>query len=102
MKTVNVSRSFDENGATVEHVELSKEDSEAIERAHEIIAGRCAAAGVEYGEDQKRWVYWCFLAALRLGGVDELMRYAREVKIRRKAKITHIGYSGVVETEDTE
>lgn len=98
---MNISRSFDEHGATIEHVELSDEDRKAIGEAHKILSERCAATGVEYGEEQKRWTYWCFLAALRIGGADELMRYAREVKIRRKAKIMRTGYCGATEVEDT-
>lgn len=90
----------DQNGATIENVTLSDEEELAIEEAHEIVSRRCAEAGVKYAEDQRRLMYWCFMGALRIGGVNELMRYAREAKICGEKKTVYAGYDSVEEMED--
>lgn len=95
-----ISRKFDENGAIIEKVELSDADNEAIEAAHKILEERCAAAEVDYGVEQREWMEWCFLGALRIGGIPELMRYVREAKICGTKKPVITGYAEVVEMED--
>ena len=97
---MTIYRSSGKDGAATDRVELSQDEAAAIERAHEIVAERCEAAGVEYGEQQKRWMYWCFLGALRIGGIDELMRYVREAKICRGKKTVYAGYAETREVED--
>lgn len=95
-----ISRKFDENGVTIEKVELSDADNEAIEEAHKIVEERCAAAEVDYGAEQKEWMEWCFLGALRIGGIPELMRYVREAKICKRKRNIRTGYAGTNDTED--
>lgn len=97
---MTVIRELNNNGATIEHVRLSGKDSRAIEKAHEILARRCAEEGIEYGKDQRKWMYWCFMGALRIGGVDELMRYVQEAKICCGKKTIYTGYAGTEEVED--
>jgi hypothetical protein len=97
---MNVSHSFDESGTMLERVELSEEEARAIGKAHEIAVERCAAAGVGYGEKQKEWMYWCLMGALRIGGIDEMMRYVREAKICGEKKTARAGYSDEEEAED--
>lgn len=88
------------NGAVIENVALSDEEKVAIDEAYEIVAKRCAEAGVEYGEEQRKLMYWCFMGALRIGGIKELMRYVRESKICGGRKTVYTGYASVKEMED--
>ena len=90
----------DDKGATIECIALSDEEKAAVEKAKEIVARRYTEAGAEYGEEQERWMYWCFMGALRIGGVSELMRYVREAKICGRKKMAGAGYAEVVEMED--
>lgn len=53
--------SFDDKGATIECIALSDEEKAAVEKAKEIVARRYTEAGAEYGEEQERWMYWCFM-----------------------------------------
>lgn len=96
---MKISRSFDA-GATIECVTLSDEEKAAVAQAKEIVARRCREAGVKYSEEQERLMYWCFMGALRVGGIGELMRYAGEAKIRKEGKTILTGYAGAVEMED--
>ena len=92
--------SFDDNGAAIECAVLSDDEKSAVAQAKEIVARRCAEAGVKYSEEQEQWMYWCFMGALRIGGVSELMRYVQEAKICGRKKMTSAGYAEVAEMED--
>lgn len=58
--------SFDDKGATIECIALSDEEKAAVEKAKEIVVRRYTEAGAEYGEEQERWMYWCFMAPFGL------------------------------------
>lgn len=97
---MTTSRNFDKDGVVTYQAELSEDEAKAVKRADEIVAERCVDAGVEYAEQQKQWMHWCFLGALRIGGIDELMRYVREAKICRGKKTVYVGYAEAEEVED--
>ena len=63
---------------------LTDEEQQAVSKAHDIIVERFAAAGISYGYHVREQVGWVLLGALHTGGIDGMMRYAKEAPINRK------------------
>lgn len=66
------------------NISLSDEEQEAMNKAHNIVVEKFAAAGEVYGYETREAVEWCLLGALRIGGIPEMMRYVTETPIKKK------------------
>ena len=69
-------------------VALTKEERAAVNKAHDIIVERFAAAGEPYDYKMREMVeYWLF-GALYTTGIEGMMKCAAETKIVRKGSAT--------------
>lgn len=67
---------------------LSDEEKEAVNKAHDIVVERFAAAGEVYDYRIRESVEWCLMGALHIGGIEAMMRYAKEAPIKKKRRVT--------------
>lgn len=93
---MNVSISVEKNGLTAEQISISEEEELAIKNAYEVVSERC---GADYVQQEKDRLYWCFLGALRIGGIAGLERYAKEAKTYKKKRTISAGYCGSIEDD---
>ncbi len=79
---MEITTTYDANGARTDTIKLTDEEKKAVNDAVEIIKTRCVEAG--YPEDYKNWddEQWRLLGIMRSeGGIEAVLKFAKTAEI---------------------
>ena len=89
---MNIERKVDGNGAITDIITLTNEESDAIDRAHEIVSERFRKLGIEMTPWEKEHLGYALQGRLRFDGVEGMLAWARTATIVEGRKRLARGY----------